>query len=82
MRVARSPAWIDGSEPPILLIHGMADTLCDPVESQAFADLLTAAGVEVQVELIPGARHGLGPALAGYNEFWYATKTFLAEVLE
>lgn len=60
----------------------MADTLWDPVESQAFADLLTAAGVEVQVELIPGAKHGVGPVFPGYDEFWNATKTFLAQVLE
>jgi acetyl esterase/lipase len=76
------PAWIDGSEPPILLIHGAEDTDVDPLESEAFADLLEAAGVEVQVKLVSGAKHRLAPAAAGYDEIWNAIETFLVQVLE
>jgi acetyl esterase/lipase len=76
------PAWIDGTEPPILLIHGAEDTTVAPLESEAFADLLQAAGVEVQMKLIPGAKHGVGPVFPGYDETWNAIVTFLARVLE
>jgi acetyl esterase/lipase len=75
-------AWVDGSEPPFLLVHGSEDTVVAPVESEAFADLLERAGVEVQVKIIPSAGHSVGPAFPGYDEFLEATVAFLAKVLE
>ena len=74
--------WIDGSEPPILLIHGASDTVVDPLESEAFAALLEAQGVEVQLLIIPSARHSLSLSSPGFDETWKATQAFLAQVLK
>lgn len=50
--------WIDGSEPPTLVIHGLADDVVPVSESQAFRDVLAAAGVAVETLLIEDAPHG------------------------
>jgi len=64
--------WLDGSEPPFLLLHGDFDPimrlqanvasntpleLLPPSESLAFADELRAAGVDVETVLIPDASY-------------------------
>ena len=49
--------WLDGSEPPFLLIHGAADEMVPPGESEAYASRLQAAGVEAELMLLPGAGH-------------------------
>jgi dipeptidyl aminopeptidase/acylaminoacyl peptidase len=49
--------WLDGSEPPFLLIHGQEDGFVPATESEAFAARLQAAGVEVDLQLWPGAGH-------------------------
>jgi acetyl esterase/lipase len=51
-------AWIDGSEPATLLIHGLADNVVPASESEAFAAALQAAGVQVETLFIPDAPHG------------------------
>ena len=43
--------------PPFLLLHGTADTLVPPRQSQRLADALTAAGAQATVELVDGAGH-------------------------
>ncbi len=54
-----SPAtWVDGSEPPFLLVHGASDENISPSESTEFATTLEDAGVKVELELIGGASHG------------------------
>jgi acetyl esterase/lipase/ketosteroid isomerase-like protein len=50
-------SWVDGSEPPFLLIHGAVDEMVPPGESEAFASRLKAAGVETELMLLPGAGH-------------------------
>jgi acetyl esterase/lipase len=50
--------WIDGSEPPFLLIHGEADTNITPENSTDFAAVLEQAGVAATVLIVPDARHG------------------------
>jgi len=50
-------SWLDGSEPPFLLIHGAVDEMVPPGESEAFASRLQAAGVETELMLLPGAGH-------------------------
>jgi acetyl esterase/lipase len=50
-------SWVDGSEPPFLLIHGDVDEMVPPGESEAFASRLQAAGVEAELVLLPGAGH-------------------------
>jgi acetyl esterase/lipase len=50
-------SWVDGSEPPFLLIHGEVDEIVPYGESEAFASRLQAAGVETELMLLPGAGH-------------------------
>ncbi len=54
---ASAASWVDGSEPPFLLIHGEEDHSIPPAQSQAFAALLKSAGGEVELLLIPDASH-------------------------
>jgi acetyl esterase/lipase len=49
--------WVEGSEPPFLLIHGEADEVVPPRESEAFAAYLAEADVEAELLLLPGAGH-------------------------
>jgi acetyl esterase/lipase/L-ascorbate metabolism protein UlaG (beta-lactamase superfamily) len=49
--------WIDGSEPPFLLIHGEVDDNIPPENSTDFAAALEQAGVAATVLIVPGARH-------------------------
>jgi acetyl esterase/lipase len=50
-------ASIDGSEPPFLLIHGLADSTIPSVMSERFDAALAAAGVPSELILIEGAGH-------------------------
>lgn len=49
--------WVDGSEPPFLLMHGEADEYVPTDESQGFASQFRAMGGEVELLLFPGAGH-------------------------
>jgi WD40 repeat protein len=49
--------WIDGSEPPFLIIHGEADRSIPIEQSQNFAAALQAAGVQTELMLVPDATH-------------------------
>jgi acetyl esterase/lipase len=49
--------WVEGREPPFLLIHGEADEVVPPGESEAFAAYLQDAGVDADLLLLPGAGH-------------------------
>ncbi|MBN1966945.1 MAG: alpha/beta hydrolase [Anaerolineae bacterium] len=51
--------WVDGSEPPFLLIHGLIDTKVPVEESEQFAAVLEDAGAEMTLLLLPEAGHGL-----------------------
>ena len=43
-----SPAsWVNGNEPPFLLIHGELDQSIPPSQSQEFDEILESAGDEV-----------------------------------
>lgn len=48
---------IDGSEPPLILLHGTADYLIPSVMSERFAELFTQAGVDVELVLLPDVHH-------------------------
>ncbi len=50
-------AWIDGTEPPFLLLHGEADCLVDPGQSALLAAALAAKGGRVALHRAPGLRH-------------------------
>jgi acetyl esterase/lipase len=51
--------WIDGSEPPFLIIHGDDDAVVDLEEPVAFAETLEQAGVDVELIMLRGHGHGL-----------------------
>jgi acetyl esterase/lipase len=44
--------WVDGSEPPFLVVHGENDTVVDPNQSIEFAQKLENAGVDVELVLM------------------------------
>jgi acetyl esterase/lipase len=50
--------YVDPSDPPMLLIHGLADTLVAVSQTQEFEARLRAAHVPVQMILIPDVDHG------------------------
>ena len=50
-------SWIDGSEPPFLIIHGEADRSIPIEQSQTFTAALQDAGVQAELMLIPEANH-------------------------
>ncbi|WP_395444711.1 alpha/beta fold hydrolase [Caulobacter sp. UC70_42] len=63
---AASPAtYLDGDDPPMLLLHGAADDQVSPEQTLVFADRLRAAGVPADTAILPGVGHGwIGPDLA------------------
>jgi acetyl esterase/lipase len=49
--------FVDGNEPPFLLLHGGDDRLVLPGNSERFASRLRAAGDEVELRIVPGIGH-------------------------
>ena len=43
--------------PPFLLVHGTADDMVPPRQSERLAEALTAAGAPVRTDLVEGASH-------------------------
>lgn len=54
---ANPASWIDGSEPPFLLLHGDSDCLVDPGQSALLEAALKAKGCPVTFLHAPGLRH-------------------------
>ncbi|SOD98181.1 alpha/beta hydrolase [Blastococcus haudaquaticus] len=48
---------VSAAAPPFLLLHGAADQLIPPVQSERLHDALTAVGVDSVLELFEGANH-------------------------
>ncbi|MFN5329690.1 MAG: alpha/beta fold hydrolase [Planctomycetota bacterium] len=48
---------IDASDPPVLILHGTADTTVDVADSERFAAALKKAGTRHELVIIPGAPH-------------------------
>jgi acetyl esterase/lipase len=59
-RRANPVSYVDRGDPPCLIVHGSADPVVPPAQSQLFHDALRAAGVAVELRVLPGAKHG-GP---------------------
>lgn len=49
--------FVDGDEPPVLLLHGLDDGRVWPRNSERLAKRLRSVGVEVQLHLYPGVGH-------------------------
>jgi acetyl esterase/lipase len=71
--------WVDGSEPPFLLIHGAEDTTIDPGYSTDFAAALEEAGVTVELLLVPDADHG---QIVRSEQSFEAVERFLSELAD
>lgn len=55
---AASPvSHVHSDAPPALIAHGLADEAVPSGQSELFAAALAAAGVDVELELVPGAGH-------------------------
>jgi acetyl esterase/lipase len=50
--------FVDGKDPPVLLVHGIADVNSLPAQSSRFAERLRAAGVPAELLSIPDVGHG------------------------
>jgi acetyl esterase/lipase len=55
---ASPAAYVDRADSPMLLVHGLADTLVAVSQTQEFEALLRQAGVPVDMLLIPAVDHG------------------------
>jgi acetyl esterase/lipase len=71
--------WLDGEEPPFLLIHGDEDRIIPLQRSEQLAAELQAAGVTVELLILPEAGHLFPVYGAGRAEAWQAVDEFLAE---
>lgn len=58
--LANPVTYIDSSDPPFLIIHGDADPLVPPCESEMLFNALQKAKVPSQFILVPGGQHGPG----------------------
>ncbi|MCU0511660.1 MAG: alpha/beta hydrolase [Anaerolineae bacterium] len=58
MASASPLAWLDGSEPPVLLVHGTADELIPISEAELLVERLAALAVPVELVPVAGAGHG------------------------
>ncbi|UOZ05304.1 alpha/beta hydrolase fold domain-containing protein [Amycolatopsis sp. WQ 127309] len=56
-RAASPLTFAHRNAPPILLMHGDADDLVPPAQSERLASALRAVGAPVELDLVPGARH-------------------------
>jgi acetyl esterase/lipase len=56
-RDASPISHVHAAAPPVLLLHGEADTMVPPDQSTRFAAALRDAGGTATVELVPGAAH-------------------------
>lgn len=62
--LAASPlTYVSSDDPPFLLLHGDADRLVPFQQSLILRDALSAAGVAVDLRILPGAGHGLADFL-------------------
>jgi acetyl esterase/lipase len=50
--------YIDRTDPPFLIIHGMSDPLVPIAQSRELRDELAKAGVSVKLIEVPGGKHG------------------------
>ncbi len=72
--------WIDGTEPPFLIIHGDVDDMVPIGESEAFAKAVQAAGGNAEFIALPGAGHfSLTLNSPSFTQTAAAMENFMAE---
>ncbi|GHA68531.1 alpha/beta hydrolase [Cognatilysobacter bugurensis] len=54
---AQAVNFVDGDEPPFLLIHGVDDNVVEPRDSRQLAERLRNAGVRVELLMLDGGGH-------------------------
>jgi len=59
-RLASPLTYVRADSPPMLILHGTADTAVEVSQSEKFAEVLKAAGATYELELIPDAPHSFG----------------------
>jgi acetyl esterase/lipase len=74
---ASATSWVDGSEPPFLLIHGLDDSTIEPEQSLNFAKVLEQAGVNEDLLPFPGADH---EEIINSEQSFEAVEDFLANL--
>ena len=73
--------WLDGSEPPYLIVHGSGDDGLPRIGSEAFASRLQEAGVEVELVLLPNASHqSVYPSSASFPDIARAIVEFASRL--
>jgi len=77
-REASAVSSVDGSDPPFLLIHGQDDQNIPASQSREFAAILEAAGVEVELLIIPDAGHN---QIINSSESSDAVKNFIIGII-
>ncbi|RUL89771.1 alpha/beta hydrolase [Tautonia sociabilis] len=61
-----SPVFLaSADDAPTLIVHGSADPVVNPRQSQLLADALRREGVPTQLVILPRAGHGFGPFQPG-----------------
>lgn len=71
--------WVDGDEPPFVVIHGTDDALVPSGESEAFVAHLQSAGVDAELVLVSGAGHqSIYPASPSFPAIVEAVASLLA----
>jgi acetyl esterase/lipase len=55
---ANPMAYIDGGDPPFLIVHGDEDPLVPNQQSRMLFDALRAAKVSAELVIVPGGQHG------------------------
>jgi len=72
--------WLDGSEPPFLIIHGDADDQVSIIESEAFFRAVQNAGGEAEFISVPGAGHfSLSLASPSFPKIAEAVEAFVSK---
>jgi acetyl esterase/lipase len=79
-REASPITYVDKSNPPFLIVHGMKDPIVPEAQSEALFEALHKAGVPVELVSLPEAGHG-GPAFSKL-EVQQKVRDFFAKYLE
>lgn len=75
-RLASPVVHVSKDDPPFLIVHGSADPLVPPSQSERLAKALADAGVSVKLEIVDGAGH----AVVDKQTVALATKFFEANL--